>query len=70
LGAPSWSCRWLAAGPLQTVTRALPRVLVLHTGGTLGMDPDASYAHDSDGHVTLKPGTGGRYHGGLRPGAP
>lgn len=25
--------------PLRVVTRPLPRVLILHTGGTLGMDP-------------------------------
>jgi len=29
--------------PLRTVTRPLPRVLILHTGGTLGMDPTASF---------------------------
>ena len=28
-----------ATGPVLMVTRPLPRVLMLHTGGTLGMDP-------------------------------
>lgn len=42
--------RW-DTGPLLTVTRPLPRVLLLHTGGTLGMDPDASFAADAAGQV-------------------
>lgn len=50
------------------VVQPLPRVLLLHTGGTLGMDPDASYDMDGEGHMVLKPATGGRYERGLRPG--
>ena len=37
--------------PLRTVTRPLPRVLVLHTGGTLGMDVSTSFVEATDGHV-------------------
>jgi len=48
--------------------RALPRVLIVHTGGTLGMDPVRSYEVDVDGHQTLKTGTGGEYEKTLRPG--
>lgn len=51
------------------MTRPLPRVLLLHTGGTLGMDPDASFAPDEGGQVSLRRGTGGTYQGGLKPGA-
>lgn len=54
----------------MTVTRPLPRVLLLHTGGTLGMDPDASFAPNVEGTVMLREGTGGTYQGGLKPGAP
>ena len=53
---------------LRTVTRPLPRVLVLHTGGTLGMDVSTSFAEAADGHVDLVAGTGGNYPAGLRPG--
>ena len=59
------------AEPLLLVSRPLPAVLCLHTGGTLGMDPEASYEPDAvDGHVHLKPGTGGSFSpkGALRPG--
>lgn len=55
--------------PLLMVTKPLPRVLILHTGGTLGMDPTMSYEAQETG-VTLKPGTGGVYAGApsaLRP---
>ncbi|CAL8461743.1 g1274 [Coccomyxa elongata] len=58
--------------PLLMVSRPLPRVLCLHTGGTLGMDAEQSYEPDAvDGHVQLKPGTGGSFSpaGALRPGA-
>ena len=46
----------------------LPKVLLLHTGGTLGMDSAASFEVD-DGFVHLKPRTGGVYKGGLQPGS-
>ena len=47
----------------------LPRVLVLHTGGTLGMDVSTSFVESStrDSHVDLVAGTGGNYPS-LRPG--
>ena len=55
------------------IMKPMPRVLLLHTGGTLGMDPDSSFDTDPDGHMRLKEGTGGRYHKpshqALRPGA-
>ena len=57
-----------AAGARGTVTRPLPRVLVVHTGGTLGMDPSTSFLPDERGKSHLAPGTGGNYEGGLRPG--
>jgi L-asparaginase len=57
-----------AEGPLVIVARPLPRVLLLHTGGTLGMDASASYQTGHEGQPTLRPGTGGRYVRGLRPG--
>ncbi len=53
---------------VRTVTRPLPHVLVVHTGGTLGMDPGVSYSLDSNGKPVLAAGTGGTYSGGLRPG--
>ena len=43
------------------VTRPLPRVLILHTGGTLGMDPMASFEAEEQGELHLKAGTGGVY---------
>lgn len=48
----------------------LPRVLVLHTGGTLGMDVSTSFVESAtrDSHVDLVAGTGGNYPPGLRPG--
>lgn len=49
--------------------RSLPKVLLIHTGGTLGMDPYESFEEDKEGHVALKVGTGGRYARGLRPGS-
>lgn len=57
-----------SAGPILVVTKPLPRVLLIHTGGTLGMDPAASFEPDEDGHMVLKEGTGGSFKGGLRPG--
>lgn len=50
-----------AAGPILMVTRPLPRVLLLHTGGTLGMDPHASYEAGDESGLHLKEGTGGVY---------
>jgi hypothetical protein len=48
--------------PLLVVTKPLPRVLIMHTGGTLGMDPQASYESGTKG-VSLRRGTGGVYAG-------
>lgn len=57
------------SGPLIIVSRPLPKVLLLHTGGTLGMELD-SFSVGTDGHVSVKPGTGGYFKGTLRPGTP
>lgn len=57
------------SGPLIIVSRPLPKVLLLHTGGTLGMELD-SFSVGTDGHVSVKPGTGGTFKGTLRPGTP
>ncbi|WZN63735.1 L-asparaginase [Chloropicon roscoffensis] len=46
---------------LQHYLKPLPRVLLLHTGGTLGMDPNQSYIEEGPGNVHLKEGTGGNY---------
>eukprot|EP01023_Acetabularia_acetabulum_P028099 TRINITY_DN2655_c0_g1_i2.p1 TRINITY_DN2655_c0_g1~~TRINITY_DN2655_c0_g1_i2.p1 ORF type:complete len:508 (+),score=64.53 TRINITY_DN2655_c0_g1_i2:152-1525(+) len=54
-------------GPIMYVTKPLPSVLVVHTGGTLGMDPGQSYENDDEG-LHLKRGTGGTYKGSLMPG--
>ncbi|KAK3235061.1 hypothetical protein CYMTET_54719 [Cymbomonas tetramitiformis] len=56
-----------AQAPLLMVTKPLPRVLLLHTGGTLGMDPTASYDL-KEGDYNLKEGTGGSYKAALQPG--
>ena len=48
------------------VPKALPSVLIVHTGGTLGMDPLASYEPDVDGRERLK--GGGSFKGTLGPG--
>ena len=48
------------------VPRPLPSVLIIHTGGTLGMDPIASYEPDEDGGERLK--GGGSFKGTLGPG--
>ena len=50
--------------------RPHPRVLVLHTGGTLGMDVPTSFVESGadSGRVDLIEGTGGNYPPGLRPG--
>ena len=57
-----------AAPQPLTFMPQLPKVLLLHTGGTLGMDSAASFEVD-DGFVHLKPRTGGVYKGGLQPGS-
>lgn len=55
-------------GPQSIMSHPLPRVLILHTGGTLGMDVEQSF--EVDPHVephhppVLKKGTGGEYGGG------
>ncbi|CAG9467813.1 unnamed protein product [Pedinophyceae sp. YPF-701] len=54
--------------PIIMITRPLPRVLLVHTGGTLGMDPTASFETDGEGHVHVRRGTGGHYPGSLQPG--
>lgn len=46
---------------LAQYIKPLPKVLLVHTGGTLGMDPGESYSEDVVGHVQLKEGTGGVY---------
>ena len=48
------------------VPRPLPSVLIIHTGGTLGMDPVASFEPDVDGREKLK--RGGTFKGTLGPG--
>ena len=64
-------------GPLRMVSRPLPKALILHTGGTLGMDVAASYVDTGGLHPELRSGTGGEYlpvvtsgngAGGLAPG--
>lgn len=37
------------------IARPLPRVLLIHCGGTLGMDATESYELDLEGHMVLKP---------------
>ena len=63
LATPSMCCH---AGPLIMVPRPLPSVLIIHTGGTLGMDPVASYEPGVDGREKLK--RGGSFSGTLGPG--
>ncbi|DBA87625.1 TPA: hypothetical protein ACH3X1_004640 [Trebouxia sp. C0004] len=55
-----------ANGPIIMVPKPLPSVLIIHTGGTLGMDPIASYEPDVDGKERLK--AGGTFKGTLGPG--
>ena len=43
-----------AVAPIVLVARPLPRVLLLHCGGTMGMDAAASYVQDVEGHMVLK----------------
>lgn len=40
--------------PLILVARPLPRVLLVHCGGTMGMDAQASFVQDVEGHMVLK----------------
>eukprot|EP00775_Hariotina_reticulata_P006054 gene6054-6292_t len=65
----SSSAGLLVTGPLVMVQQPLPRVLILHTGGTLGMDVGESFEPDPDDpmNLHLKKGTGGSY-GSLVPG--
>ncbi|GLC35534.1 hypothetical protein PLESTB_000197200 [Pleodorina starrii] len=54
---------------LRTVTKPLPRVLFLHTGGTLGMDPEEAFEEDEGHNLRVRAGaTEGAYKGTLRPG--
>lgn len=57
--------------PLIVFARPLPRVLILHTGGTLGMIPEESFESSVEGQTHLKHGTGGTYakQRALKPGA-
>ena len=52
-------------GPHRAVQQSLPHVLILHTGGTLGMDVKESFEKDPEDpvQVHLKKGTGGSYKG-------
>lgn len=61
--------RAVTESPTIVVARQLPRVLLLHTGGTLGMEPEQSFELDQLGHLALKQGTGGVYSKQLRPGS-
>lgn len=54
--------------PVVMVPKPIPRVLLIHTGGTLGMDAEKSFETDPSGHMQVKPGTGGNYVTGLSPG--
>lgn len=63
------------AGPLRqrarirTVTKPLPRVLFLHTGGTLGMDPESAFEEDESHNLRARAGlTESSYKGSLGPG--
>lgn len=59
--APSPTRHESGRGPHILVAKPLPRVLLLHCGGTLGMDAGASYQEDPEGHLVLREGTGGCY---------
>jgi L-asparaginase len=55
--------------PIIYQTRPLPSVLILHTGGTLGMSTKAfEEPEDMQGAAVFKPGTGGDYTKTLQPG--
>ena len=58
---PSGQNTQAGVGVQQYAGVPLPRVLLLHTGGTLGMDPKQSYMDEGAGNVQLKEGTGGVY---------
>jgi hypothetical protein len=57
----------MVQGPHTALTQPLPHVLILHTGGTLGMDAVQSFEvdpHEVPHHPpVLKKGTGGIYGG-------
>ncbi|KAG2443698.1 hypothetical protein HXX76_002046 [Chlamydomonas incerta] len=55
-------------GRLRTVTKPLPRVLFLHTGGTLGMDPEEAFEEDESHNLRPRAGASDSYKGSLRPG--
>ncbi|GAX86245.1 hypothetical protein CEUSTIGMA_g13657.t1, partial [Chlamydomonas eustigma] len=56
-------------GLVTVVTKPLPKVLILHTGGTLGMDVE-SFEEAENIHVKLRHGVGSSsYAGGLKPGS-
>ncbi|KAG2500713.1 hypothetical protein HYH03_001478 [Edaphochlamys debaryana] len=56
-------------GRLRTVTKPLPRVLFLHTGGTLGMDPEEAFEEDEGHNLRVRAGAADvSYKGQLRPG--
>ena len=52
--------------PIIYQTRPLPSVLIIHTGGTLGMSADAF--EEAEDAIVFKPGTGGDYTKTLMPG--
>lgn len=47
--------------------KSMPRVLLIHTGGTLGMDPQASYTMEEETPTKLREATGGAYTASLKP---
>lgn len=59
---------------LQLLRALKPRISLVTFRGACtlenaGMDPEKSYIpHPETGKAALAPGTGGSYHGGLRPG--
>ena len=55
--------------PITYQTRPLPSVLILHTGGTLGMSTQAfEEPEEMEGAAVFKSGTGGDYTKTLQPG--
>eukprot|EP00879_Flechtneria_rotunda_P027314 GHRR01029258.1.p1 GENE.GHRR01029258.1~~GHRR01029258.1.p1 ORF type:complete len:383 (+),score=131.02 GHRR01029258.1:795-1943(+) len=55
----------IVTGPHVVVSQPLPHVLILHTGGTLGMDVQQSFeaVPEHPAQLLLKKGTGGSYKG-------
>lgn len=57
----------MVQGPHVATAQPLPHVLILHTGGTLGMDAAESFEVDPHDvphqQPMLKRGTGGKYRG-------